>query len=164
MIPSGCRSSHKTPLVTLALETGLSWHVSFLSLALTKLITIQSEARALNTIAFGELIMHYPDERIRDQDDTLTNALLAILCDAPYIDYDQSLSWEGKFVILVFVTILIRLQNGHCQTNYCTPLYLPCFVFPSLTRKVPTSSSMQSLASLHKSSSNSRRRVVGISS
>jgi len=44
--------------------------------------------------------MHYPDERIRDQEDTLTNALLAILRDAPHIDYDRSLSWEGKLVIL----------------------------------------------------------------
>jgi len=107
--------------------------------------------------------MHHPDKHIRNQEDILMHYLLSCVMP-PHIDYDQSLSLEGKLVILVFVIILTRLQSGHCQTNYCTPLYLPCFVSPSLSGTVPTSSLMQSLASLHKLSRKSRQQVVGISS
>lgn len=83
---------------------------------------VMSEVRALNTIAFGELIMHYPDERIRDQEDTLTNALLAILRDAPHIDYDRSLSWqEWAFpdqLLYSIICALLRISFVNEESAY----------------------------------------------
>jgi len=47
-------------------------------------------------IAFGELVVNFPDAHIASTIDTLMPALIDVLRDVPYIDFDRCLSWEGS--------------------------------------------------------------------
>jgi len=53
----------------------------------------RAQAAGLIIPTIGELIMHYPDECIWDQEDALTHYLLSCVMP-PHLDYDQSLSWR----------------------------------------------------------------------
>ncbi|KAG6336316.1 hypothetical protein ID866_2765 [Astraeus odoratus] len=53
-----------------------------------------SEARAHYHIAFGELVLNFPEEHLRDHKDSLIDALLAVLRDAADADFDPCLSWD----------------------------------------------------------------------
>ena len=46
--------------------------------------------------------MNLPERLVRNEIDTLTTVLFDILDDAPHIDYDQSLSWDGEYISLRF--------------------------------------------------------------
>jgi phosphatidylinositol 4-kinase A len=46
-------------------------------------------------IAFGELVVNFPEDHIVDNVDTIMPVLIDVLHDVPFIDFDQSLSWEG---------------------------------------------------------------------
>lgn len=55
----------------------------------------KSASRVLCNIAFGDLVVNFPESRIIDDIDILLPALLDILEDVPFIDFDKSLSWQG---------------------------------------------------------------------
>ncbi|KAH7889620.1 hypothetical protein F5I97DRAFT_1934490 [Phlebopus sp. FC_14] len=48
-------------------------------------------------IAFGELVLGLPEEHVRSQLDILVETLVHVLGDAPHIDYDKCLSWDGRY-------------------------------------------------------------------
>lgn len=55
----------------------------------------QPASRVHCNIAFGELVVNFPDVHIADAIDTLMPALIDVLRDVPFIDFDRCLSWEG---------------------------------------------------------------------
>lgn len=44
------------------------------------------------------MVANLPEKHVQDEVDTLITVLVDVLDDAPHIDYDQSLSWDGKHV------------------------------------------------------------------
>lgn len=46
-------------------------------------------------IAFGELVVNFPESQIKDTIDTLMLALIDILKEVPLTDFDECLSWQG---------------------------------------------------------------------
>lgn len=52
-------------------------------------------------IAFGELVVNFPDIQIDNTIDTLIPVLIDVLRDVPYIDFDKCLSWEGQCILPV---------------------------------------------------------------
>ncbi|KIK31061.1 hypothetical protein PISMIDRAFT_130324 [Pisolithus microcarpus 441] len=55
-----------------------------------------SEARTHCNIAFGEHVANLSEGHVRSQEGALITPLLDILHDAPHVDYDQCLSWDGN--------------------------------------------------------------------
>lgn len=72
-------------------------------------------------IAFGELVVNFPDAHISSSTDTLLPVLADVLQDVPYIDFDQCLSWEDWALPdqLVFstVTALLRISSSHPELS-----------------------------------------------
>lgn len=58
----------------------------------------QSATRLQCNIAFGELVVNFPDARINTSIHTVMMTLIDILRDVPHIDFDRSLSWTGIFL------------------------------------------------------------------
>ena len=44
------------------------------------------------------MVVNLPEKHVRDEVDTLITVLVDVLDDAPHIDYDQSLSWDGGHI------------------------------------------------------------------
>lgn len=47
-------------------------------------------------IAFGEVVVNFPEAHIVETLDSIVPVLIDILRDVPYIDFDRCLSWEGE--------------------------------------------------------------------
>ncbi|KAL4067760.1 hypothetical protein J3A83DRAFT_4359655 [Scleroderma citrinum] len=112
---------------------------------------VMSEARALCNIAFGELVVHFPDERIREQKGALIDSLLAVLRDAPHIDYDRSLAWEEWALPdqLLFSTIsaLLRVSFVNEDSSHLIIDAIACFI-AQVVEKLMTASSVVVLTQL----------------
>lgn len=81
-----------------ARATGYTWYVlqpSRLKPPITD-SPCKTEARAHCNIAFGEMVVNLPERHVRDEVDALLAVLIGVLDDAPHIDYDRSLSWDGE--------------------------------------------------------------------
>ncbi|KAF9067556.1 hypothetical protein BDP27DRAFT_1328569 [Rhodocollybia butyracea] len=76
-----------------------------------------SVSRVHCNIAFGELVVNFPDSYINENIDTLMPVLIDVLRDVPHIDFDKCLSWEEWALPdqLVFSTIsaLLRMATSH---------------------------------------------------
>ncbi|KAF8163506.1 hypothetical protein B0H34DRAFT_795214 [Crassisporium funariophilum] len=76
-----------------------------------------SASRVHCNIAFGQLVIKFPDSHITKSIDTVIPVLIDVLKDIPYIDFDKSLSWEDWALPdqLVFSTIsaLLRISSDH---------------------------------------------------
>ncbi|KAJ7940268.1 hypothetical protein B0H13DRAFT_2299305 [Mycena leptocephala] len=76
-----------------------------------------SASRVHCNIAFGELVVNFPEVHIANAIDTLMPALIDVLRDVPYIDFDKCLSWEEWALPdqLVFSTVsaLLRISSSH---------------------------------------------------
>lgn len=60
----------------------------------------QSASRIHCNIAFGELVVNFPESHINNAIGTLMPALMDILKDVPFIDFDTCISWHGGFLQL----------------------------------------------------------------
>ncbi len=58
---------------------------------------MQSAGRVHCNTAFGDMVVDFPDHRILDSIDKVMPVLIEILRDAPYVDFDKSLSWIGVY-------------------------------------------------------------------
>ncbi|KAG1849308.1 hypothetical protein DFJ58DRAFT_795151 [Suillus subalutaceus] len=78
-----------------------------------------SEARAHCNIAFGELVVNFPEEHIAKHIDTLIPVLMDLLHDVPRMDFDRCLSWDEWALPdqLVFSTVsaLLRICGAHAE-------------------------------------------------
>ena len=77
---------------------GYLWYVMVnteSTLRLTMWFSIQSASRVHCNIAYGELVINFPESQIKDTIDTLMLTLMDILKDVPLIDFDECLSWQG---------------------------------------------------------------------
>jgi phosphatidylinositol 4-kinase len=99
-------------------------------------------------IAFGELVTSFPSFHVDNTIDSIVPVLLDILGDVPYIDFDKSLSWEGKqnnpilphsahpvleWALpdqLVFSTVsaLLRISNSHPQYRELSATAINAFI------------------------------------
>ncbi|KAG6909642.1 hypothetical protein DXG01_016424 [Tephrocybe rancida] len=78
-----------------------------------------STSRVHCNIAFGELVVNFPDSYINESIDVLMPVLVDILNDVPFIDFDKCLSWLDWSLPdqLVYSTVsaLLRLSSSHTQ-------------------------------------------------
>ncbi|KAL4260020.1 PI3/PI4-kinase family protein [Pleurotus pulmonarius] len=68
-------------------------------------------------IAFGELVANFPDKYTRENIGTLIPALVEILGDVPFIDFDKCLSWDDwalpDQLVYSIVSALLTLSNSY---------------------------------------------------
>ncbi|KAG9226590.1 hypothetical protein CCMSSC00406_0006185 [Pleurotus cornucopiae] len=68
-------------------------------------------------IAFGELVANFPDDYTRENIGTLIPALVEILGDVPFIDFDKCLSWDDwalpDQLVYAIVSALLTLSNSY---------------------------------------------------
>ncbi|KAF5380919.1 hypothetical protein D9615_004166 [Tricholomella constricta] len=71
-------------------------------------------------IAFGELIVNFPKKHIDETIDVLMPALLDILNDVPFVDFDKCLSWQDWALPdqLVYSTVSALLRLSSSRTQY----------------------------------------------
>jgi phosphatidylinositol 4-kinase A len=62
----------------------------------------QSASTVYCHIAFGELVSNFPEKNVSESITTIVPALIDVLDDIPYIDFDRNLSWEGAAFTLIF--------------------------------------------------------------
>ncbi|KAG6828586.1 hypothetical protein H0H92_007376 [Tricholoma furcatifolium] len=78
-----------------------------------------STSRVHCNITFGELIVNFPEDHVKDTMDVLMPVLVDILNDVPFIDFDKCLSWIDWSLPdqLVYSTVsaLLRLSNVHSK-------------------------------------------------
>lgn len=55
----------------------------------------QSANRIHCNIAFGELVVNFPDSHVSNSINTILPVLIDMLRDLPFIEFDRSFSWEG---------------------------------------------------------------------
>jgi phosphatidylinositol 4-kinase len=76
-----------------------------------------SATRAHCNIAFGDLVMHFPDPQISTSIETLMPVLVGMLKDVPFIDFDKSLSWTDwalpDQLVFSIISALLRVTNEH---------------------------------------------------
>ncbi|KAJ7286212.1 hypothetical protein C8J57DRAFT_1496884 [Mycena rebaudengoi] len=86
-----------------------------------------SASRVHCNIAFGELVVNFPEVHITNAIDTLMPALIDVLSDVPYIDFDKCLSWEEWALPdqLVFSTVsaLLRISALDILTQLTPALH-----------------------------------------
>jgi phosphatidylinositol 4-kinase len=70
-------------------------------------------------IAFGELVVNFPDTQIAETIDVLMPALVDILDDIPFIDFDKCLSWQGKCRVYVYMKVVSLLT--YFWTDWALP-------------------------------------------
>ncbi|KIK08174.1 hypothetical protein K443DRAFT_35139, partial [Laccaria amethystina LaAM-08-1] len=107
-------------------------------------------------IAFGELVVNFPEAHISNSIDTVMPALIDILRDVPFIDFDKSLSWEGIVFLdwalpdqLVFSTVSALLHISSDHPEYCEPAISSiCFFISQTVKKLHESSSFDVLTQL----------------
>ncbi|KAL0946563.1 hypothetical protein HGRIS_012767 [Hohenbuehelia grisea] len=75
-------------------------------------------------IAFGELVSNFPENHVTKNIDTLIPALIEILQDIPFIDFDTSLSWEDWALPdqLVFSTVSALLHLSRTRSNLASTI------------------------------------------
>ena len=56
----------------------------------------QPASAAHCNIAFGELVINFSDDHISQRIDTIIPVLVDLLNSVAHIDFDQSLSWQGR--------------------------------------------------------------------
>ncbi|KAJ7172099.1 hypothetical protein C8R46DRAFT_1258016 [Mycena filopes] len=103
-----------------------------------------SASRVHCNIAFGELVVNFPEVHIANAIDTLMPALIDVLRDVPYIDFDKCLSWEEWALPdqLVFSTVsaLLRISSSH--EKYSDAATAAIFSFISrIVKKINTGTS-----------------------
>ncbi|KDR73543.1 hypothetical protein GALMADRAFT_227988 [Galerina marginata CBS 339.88] len=69
-----------------------------------------SATRLQCNIAFGDLVINFPDSRISSSIDIVIPTLIDILRDIPYTDFDKSLSWIGKPLHIFSLDALTQLM------------------------------------------------------
>ncbi|KAJ6618823.1 hypothetical protein B0H10DRAFT_2217316 [Mycena sp. CBHHK59/15] len=110
-----------------------------------------SASRVHCNIAFGELVVNFPEVHVANAIDTLMPALIDVLRDVPYIDFDKCLSWEEWALPdqLVFSTVsaLLRISGSH--EKYSEAATTAIFSFISrIVDKINTGSSLDILTQL----------------
>ncbi|KAJ3753010.1 hypothetical protein EV360DRAFT_88184 [Lentinula raphanica] len=74
-------------------------------------------SRVLCNIAFGELVVNFPDNHISENIDTLMPVLKDVLRDVPHIEFDKCLSWEEwalpDQLVYSSITALLRIARSH---------------------------------------------------
>ncbi|KAJ3824914.1 hypothetical protein F5880DRAFT_1479281, partial [Lentinula raphanica] len=78
---------------------------------------VQPASRVLCNIAFGELVVNFPDNHISENIHTLMPVLKDILRDVPHIEFDKCLSWEEwalpDQLVYSSITALPRIARSH---------------------------------------------------
>ncbi|KAF8077714.1 hypothetical protein FPV67DRAFT_1462774 [Lyophyllum atratum] len=110
-----------------------------------------SASRVHCNIAFGELVVNFPDDHIKDTIDVLMPALLDVLNDVPFIEFDKCLSWQDWSLPdqLVYSTVfaLLRLSSSHLQyTERATSAI--CFFLSQIVEQIKNSDSLSVLTQL----------------
>ncbi|KAG5645572.1 hypothetical protein DXG03_005710 [Asterophora parasitica] len=102
-------------------------------------------------IAFGELIVNFPEENITETIDVLMPALLDVLNDIPFVDFDKCLSWQDWALPdqLVYSTVsaLLRLSSSHTQYTEKAAFAI-CFFLSQIVEQIRNSSSLSVLTQL----------------
>ncbi|KNZ80366.1 Phosphatidylinositol 4-kinase stt4 [Termitomyces sp. J132] len=115
-----------------------------------------STSRVHCNIAFGELIVNFPESHINDNINVLMPVLVDILNDVPFIDFDKCLSWLDWSLPdqLVYSTIsaLLRLSSSHPQYTEKAASAI-CFFLSETVEQIRTSDSIsiltQSIPAIH---------------
>jgi phosphatidylinositol 4-kinase len=84
-----------------------------LSLSSASAQRTQPVSMAHCNIAFGELVINFPDDHISENIETLIPVLVDMLDSVPNIDFDQCLSWQGRW---------IRCEHVICLSDNCIRL------------------------------------------
>ncbi|KAF9227759.1 hypothetical protein BS17DRAFT_726240 [Gyrodon lividus] len=124
-----------------------------------------SEARAQRNIAFGDLVVNFPEGHIHNQLDTLISALVDSLRDAPQLDYDQCLSWDewalpDQFVYST-VSALLRICSTHEDRVDRAINAVLCFI-AQVVERLKTASSLKVLTQLTPSLHGLYRAITSI--
>ncbi|KAG6889834.1 hypothetical protein C0995_014311 [Termitomyces sp. Mi166 len=110
-----------------------------------------STSRVHCNIAFGELIINFPESHIKDSINILMPVLVDILNDVPFIDFDKCLSWQDWSLPdqLVYSTVsaLLRLSSSHPQYTEKAASAI-CFFLSQAVEQIKTSDSLSILTQL----------------
>ncbi|KAJ7217187.1 hypothetical protein GGX14DRAFT_440647 [Mycena pura] len=110
-----------------------------------------SASRVHCNIAFGELVVNFPQVHMSNAIDTLIPALIDVLRDVPYIDFDKCLSWEEWALPdqLVFSTVsaLLRISTSHDQYSEATTTAIFSLI-SRIVEKLNTATSLDILTQL----------------
>ncbi|KAF7295444.1 hypothetical protein MIND_01084200 [Mycena indigotica] len=110
-----------------------------------------SASRVRCNIAFGELVVNFPQVHIDNAIDTLMPALIDVLRDVPYIDFDKCLSWEEWALPdqLVFSTVsaLLRISTSHAKYSEAATNAIFSFI-SHIVEEIATSSALDILTQL----------------
>ncbi|GLB34718.1 putative PI3 PI4-kinase family protein [Lyophyllum shimeji] len=110
-----------------------------------------SASRVHCNIAFGELVVNFPDDHIKKNIDVLMPALLDVMNDVPFIDFDQCLSWQDWALPdqLVYSTVsaLLRLSSSHIQYKEKAALAI-CAFLSQTVEQIKSSDSLAVLTQL----------------
>ncbi|CAK5277296.1 unnamed protein product [Mycena citricolor] len=110
-----------------------------------------SVSRVHCNIAFGELVVHFPEAQIANAIETLMPALIEVLRDVPYIDFDKCLSWEEWALPdqLVFSTVsaLLRISSSHAKYSDVATSAIFSFI-SRIAEKIRSASSLDILTQL----------------
>ncbi|KAK7038059.1 hypothetical protein R3P38DRAFT_3311292 [Favolaschia claudopus] len=110
-----------------------------------------SASRVHCNIAFGELVVNFPETYIESAIDTLMPALIDVLRDVPYIDFDKCLSWEEWALPdqLVYSTVsaLLRITSSHQQYSEAATNAIFSFI-SRIVEKINTTDSLDILTQL----------------
>ncbi|EEB95937.1 hypothetical protein MPER_05014 [Moniliophthora perniciosa FA553] len=125
-------------------------------------------SRAHCNIAFGELVVKFPDSHIAKTVDTLMPVLIDVLEDVPYIDFDTSLSWESKKLLCHFeqsrihffmirlglrparlstVSALLRISSIHQEYRDAATDAIVSFIF-DVVEKIKSGNAVDALTQL----------------
>ncbi|KAF7311374.1 hypothetical protein MKEN_01039300 [Mycena kentingensis (nom. inval.)] len=110
-----------------------------------------SASRVHCNIAFGELVVNFPHVHIDNAIDTLMPALMDVLRDVPYIDFDKCLSWEEWSLPdqLVFSTVsaLLRISTSHANYSDAATGAILSFI-ARIVEEIKTASALDILTQL----------------
>ncbi|KAE9409758.1 hypothetical protein BT96DRAFT_962286 [Gymnopus androsaceus JB14] len=102
-------------------------------------------------IAFGELVVNFPDSHISENIDTLMPVLIDVLRDVPHIDFDKCLSWEEWALPdqLVYSTVsaLLRMASAHPRYS-AAPTEAICAFISDVVDNIKTGDSLDVLTQL----------------
>ncbi|KAJ6502153.1 hypothetical protein C8R45DRAFT_975566 [Mycena sanguinolenta] len=111
-----------------------------------------STSRVHCNIAFGELVVNFPEVHIANAIDTLMPALIDVLRDVPYIDFDKCLSWEEWALPdqLVYSTVsaLLRISSSHDKYSEAATNAMFSFISCIVDKINTTSSALDILTQL----------------
>ncbi|ESK94184.1 phosphatidylinositol 4-kinase [Moniliophthora roreri MCA 2997] len=108
-------------------------------------------SRAHCNIAFGELVVNFPDSHIAKTVDTLMPVLIDVLRDVPYIDFDRSLSWEDwalpDQLVCSTVSALLRISSIHREYRDAATNAIVSFIF-DVVEKIKSGDAVDALTQL----------------